>query len=671
MNATQTILAAATSLVAFGWSSVLTAAPQPGDVVSLFYVTDAGSVDLPGVPPVPKEVGALESKNYRMDDGRVISVAVQRVGSNHVTYAMSSAPNDGVRQQGAVVYASDCERFCGLMERVVDGGQGNSWRPGMKPALDLRGEALTMVVKPTLGLYAPFYISTAGYGIHVEGTWPGEYDMARSDNHHVRFAFEGPRLAFHVFRGKPLDLCKMHASVVGMPVLPPRWVFTPWRWRDDHTQREAFWDGTPYSGHFNAEIVEDVLMMEAFGIPCGVYWVDRPWAKGEVGYEDFEFDRERLPNPAEMIQWLTQRDMRFLLWIAPWTLGDMNKVGEEKGYFLKSTRNEQKDHRRLIDFTNPDAVAWWQRHLKKVIDVGVAGFKLDRSEEIVPNSYEQKTHSGMTTREMHNAYPVMYAKATRDALQRERGDDFVIMPRAGYTGSQQYAIFWGGDTSGTPWGLRSAIIAVQRAATMGFVVWGADTGGYHHGYNRDTMARWLAFSAFCPLMEVGPTRNKGLWNCPWEPSYDAELIAIWTLYAQVHDRIGDYIYEYARRAHETGQPIVRPLWVQFPDDPQAPAMWDEYMLGDDILVCPIWGYESRIRRVYLPAGRWRDAWEPDKVHTGPAHLDVQCPLHKIPVFVREGASVKLGDLEGTYKAALERANAKPNMGELLQKAGMK
>jgi alpha-glucosidase (family GH31 glycosyl hydrolase) len=205
---------------------------------------------------------------------------------------------------------------------------------------------------------------------------------------------------------------------------------------------------------------------------------------------------------------------------------------------------------------------------------------------------------------------------------------------------------------------------------MGFNVWGSDTGGYHQGFNRETTARWLAFSAFCPLMEVGPTGNRGLWNAPWDPGYDGQLIAIWSLYAQVHDRLGDYLYECAKHATATGEPIVRPLTVQYPYDFDARRWWDEYLLGEDILVCPVWKSDVRSREVYLPEGEWIDAWRPASTFEGPQNLTMDCPLHKIPVFVRKGSGVDLGDLNETYTEALERAEKKPNMADLLKKAGL-
>ena len=123
------------------------------------------------------------------------------------------------------------------------------------------------------------------------------------------------------------------------------------------------------------------------------------------------------------------------------------------------------------------------------------------------------------------------------------------MPRGAYTGSSRYAAFWGGDIGGTQEGLRASIIAVQRAAVMGYPYWGSDTCGYNQQLmEQEVCARWLAFSAFTPIMEVGPTRNLGFWNLPREPSYDEVLIATWRLYARLHQRLVDYAYRHVKEA---------------------------------------------------------------------------------------------------------------------------
>ncbi len=635
---------------------------------ALFFETSAGRQTLTGPPlSITREKNRFEAE-YATTDGRRASVAIAPGGKETVSLSFSVTPLEGVGKLGAVFLAPPEERYYGLMERVVDGAQEFSWRDGIEEALDIRGRKVSMLVKPTLGIYTPFHFSSAGYGVSVKGTWPGEYDMAARESDRVTFAFAGPSLELDMIPGPTaLDVVSKHALLTGPAIVPPRWTFSHWRWRDNHTQKETFYEGTPNRSPYNSMVVEDVLMMKALDIPFGVYWVDRPWAAGPMGYSDFEWDRIRFPDPEGMIAWLSKHDVRFLLWIAPWIMGDMVREAHESGFLLPTTpgpaARETKEPA-LIDLTNPAAVRWWGDHIEKVAKMGTAGFKLDRCDEIVPFDPAIVLHDGRTAAEAHNDYPRLYVKAVHDVMKRLRGDDFVLMPRAAYRGSQKYGVFWGGDIRAGEWGLRAALIALQRSSMIGFPLWGSDTGGYWgREFSRENLARWLAFSAFCPIMETGPTHDRAPWDMPAEPGYDAELIAIWRLYATIHTRLIDYTHRLAREASERGMPIVRPLFLVYPDSADAYESWDEYLYGEEILVGVIWQNNQSNFDMFLPAGEWKDAWT-GEVQSGPKRLGLDCPLYKIPIFVKAASSIDLGDLEELYRRSLELAAEPPDLDAL-------
>jgi alpha-D-xyloside xylohydrolase len=340
----------------------------------------------------------------------------------------------------------------------------------------------------------------------------------------------------------------------------------------------------------------------------------------------------------------------------------MEQEAQAKGYTLAGQRRQPNNYP-LADFTNPQAKAYWQNGVAKLLKLGVAGFKLDRSEEGIPESGSYKVFDGRSIRENRNAYPPMYLKAAYDITKKYRGDDFVLMPRAAYTGSAPYGVFWGGDIGGTQEGLRASIIAVQRSAVMGYPNWGSDTCGYNEQLmEQEVCGRWLAFSCFTPIMEVGPTRNQGFWNIPRSPSYDAELIAIWRLYARLHQRLIDYSYNCAQVAHNTGMPIVRPLFIVNSQAPQAWSNWWTYQYGPDLLVSPIWEKNKRTQEVYLPAGeQWQDAWRPDNVYEGGQTITVDAELHQIPLFIRVGSNIQVGDLNKEYEEAKAVAQKKPDL----------
>jgi alpha-glucosidase (family GH31 glycosyl hydrolase) len=649
--------------------SKTTAGHNPPALDGMFYETAHGRVPLPFTLTAALITRGRLENTVKMPDGRVVKISLARDGLNNFLVKLTAQPNSDITKWGLAVDSQKDEYYTGLMERVIDGPQQASWAPGLKEAMDLRGQKVDMIVKPTTSIYAPFYISSRGYGVFVKGTWPGFFDFAAADPDKVKIEFEGPTFELKVYTAaSPAALVRAHAMDAGPPFLPPKWAYGPWRWRDEHTQRDKYYDGTPVTGPFNSEAMEDIMMMKAFGIPNSVYWIDRPWGPGaQWGYDDFKIDYKRLPNFEDMVKWLSENDTHTLMWIAAFYQGDMEKEALAKGYTLAGQqRPPNGNNYPMVDLTNPKAKAYWQSGIEKLLKMGVAAFKLDRGEEDMPDSGSYELFDGRSIRENRNAYVAMYVKAVYDIAKKYRGNDFLAMPRGAYTGSSAYGVFWGGDIGGVQEGLRESIIAVQRAAVMGYPNWGSDTCGYTRSLmEQEVCGRWLAFSAFTPIMEVGPTRNVGFWNLPREPAYDAELIAIWRLYARLHDRLKDYTYRQATVAHQTGMPIVRPLFLMDPKSKESWSNWQTYLYGPDILVSPVWEKNKRSQEVYLPAGhQWRDAWKPKKIYKGGQTITVSAELHQLPIFIRVGSTVTLGNLNDEYKESKAISEKRPDLKKL-------
>jgi hypothetical protein len=224
----------------------------------LFFETASGRVAV----PISNTIISTKSRPIEVETaGHRISVTIETVGRSF-NLLLRAQPDSDITKWGLSIDSIANEYYTGLMERVVDGPQAKSWAPGIQQAMNLRGQKVDMILKPTTSIYAPYYLSSRGYAAFVKGNWPGYFEFAVSDPHRVKIEFEGPSFEMTLYTARtPAELVRTHAMDAGPPFMPPKWLFTPWRWRDEHTQRATYYDGTPVTGPFNSEIMEDVLMM--------------------------------------------------------------------------------------------------------------------------------------------------------------------------------------------------------------------------------------------------------------------------------------------------------------------------------------------------------------------------------------------------------------------------
>jgi alpha-glucosidase (family GH31 glycosyl hydrolase) len=297
-----------------------------------------------------------------------------------------------------------------------------------------------------------------------------------------------------------------------------------------------------------------------------------------------------------------------------------------------------------IDFSDPGAVRWWQRRVREMLDLGAAGFMQDFGEQALAGMHFDNGQTGAT---MHNRLPVLAHRATREAVRRfERrhpGRKIFFYTRAGYTGTPGSAAYEGANFAGdstTDWS-RSAGLASLATDMLNRGIGGAygfitDIGGYFDVFSgpttKELFLRWAEWAALSPTFRLHGSVAAGT-HTPW--SYDAETVAIYKRLSHLHLRARPLILRLWRRAHRTGMPIARPLWLAFPGDPRAADQDQQWMLGPRVLVAPVVEQGALGREVYFPRGCWRSPETGLRVR-GPRAAEVAAPLDRLPYFFRCG-----------------------------------
>ncbi len=503
-------------------------------------------------------------------------------------------------------------------------GFGEPWNG----SLNQRGKRIRMWVEegtPDKCNFVPFYLSTGGYGLLCNTPNDGFFDVGLRDENLIHAEFAVSELEFAVFVEETFsEMLRHFCEMTGYPPRPPLWSFLPWKWRDEYKSQDA--------------VYEDARKMRELDIPCGSILIDNPWQ--QYGRNSFEFDKKRFPDARKMVDDLHAMGYKVLVWSSPFTEKAVPnyKAGLDNNYYIRRGNGDLYDFSDAswIDFTNPNAVDWWKGEIKKIVDFGVDGFKLDRGQSI---DVDTVYHDGSTGVRMHNDYARLFVKTYFDLMQSLKGSDFTLLPRGGCLGSHVYSMAkWPGDLSpdfNERSGLPAAVMNTISAGLSGFAYYGSDVGGFEAGGpSKNCFIRWYQFGAFSPIMEVG---GKGTHE-PWK--FDEETVKICRYYATLRTELQPYFDHLAQQASETGAPLVRPLAWEFPKDQDACIQDYEYLLGRSFLVAPM-VEDATARDIYLPEGNWVDYWTSDIIN-GPARLEgYPAPLDRLPLFIRAGAIIPM------------------------------
>ena len=571
---------------------------------------------------------------YRTTDGRLLTHEVpddanfagQRFGPRP-GFQVESGPNDPAR------------RVLGVVETLLLDPEDHFYGSGERfTRLDLVGRTVRIWNRNSYGARSelayknlPFVVGSRGYGIFVDVPTAVTFHLGSASNRAYTVEAAGEELDYYLIAGTPKEIVSAYTELTGRPAVPPEWAF-------------GLWASTCFVQFTTASVLEIARRLRAEGIPCDVFHLDSFWQRALM-WCDFEWDSARIPDPKHLLAELHREGFHNCLWINPYVSlqSALYREGATHGYFLRRPDGtvyhpvvwSQRTERgmglcAIVDFTNPAAAAWYRGKLEAQLAIGADSFKPDFAEEIPDDAVFA---NGLTGAEMHNPYPLLYQKEVFDAT-RAHASHVVEWSCSAAPGVQRYPGHWSGDPECTFLDLANTLRGGLAAAMSGLAYWSHDIGGFWGDPSPDLFVRWAQAGFLSGLSRYhGATARE-----PWR--FGDEALRIFRLYARLRSRLVPYLVAYGWQASKDGVPLMRPMVMEFPDDPAGYAFDLQYCLGRELLVSPVVRADGWVT-TYLPRGRWTDWWS-GALHEGPTTLQRRVPLHELPLYVRDDSLVVLG-----------------------------
>ena len=474
----------------------------------------------------------------------------------------------------------------------------------------------------------PFYLSNRKYGLFVDNPGKVSFEVGSEKVSRVQFSVPGEEMSYSVVGGENLKaILNTYTDLTGKAPLVPDWSY-------------GLWLSTSFTTDYDEKtVLEFVDGMAERNIPLSVFHFDCRWMK-ELEWCNFDWDKSKFPDPEGLLKQLHDRGLKVCVWINSY-IGQKSPLFEEgakNGYFIKNEDgsvwqwDKWQAGMAIVDFTNPEATKWYQGYLKKLVAMGVDCFKTDFGERIPTEGV--KYYDGSDPELMHNYYTYLYNKAVYDVLVETKGaDEAILFARSATVGGQQFPVHWGGDCSSNYPSMAESLRAGLSFGMSGFGYWSHDIAGFEDQASPDLYKRWTQFGL---LSSHSRYHGSTAYKVPW--LYGDEAVDVAREFTELKLQLKPYLLKMAQETHETGVPMMRAMVLEFPDDPTCEDIDTQYMLGDDLLVAPVFR-EDGVARFYVPDDGTGQAWtniitdtayEPGKWYTE------QYDYHTLPVLARPG-----------------------------------
>ena len=479
----------------------------------------------------------------------------------------------------------------------------------------------------------PFYMTNRGYGVFVDSTDNVSFEVASEKVEYVGFSVPGESLSYYFIYGPtPREILKQYTALTGRPALVPAWSF-------------GLWLSTSFTTDYDEKTASTFIdRMKEYDIPLSVFHFDCFWMKA-FHWCDFEWDKACFPDVEGMLKRYHERGLKICAWINPYIAQGTSffKEGVRKGYLLQRIDGKgvwQTDHWQagmgLVDFTNPEAVKWYQDKLREILKSGVDCFKTDFGERIPT---KVRYYDGSDPAAMHNYYTYLYNKAVFELLKEEMGEqEAVVFARSATAGWQKFPVHWGGDCSAVSPSMAETIRGGLSLAMSGFAFWSHDISGFENTATPDLYKRWAAFGL---LSTHSRLHGSSSYRVPW--LFDEEACRVVSFFTKLKCRLMPYLYDKAIEAHEEGSPVMRPMVFEFTQDPGAAYLDTQYMLGESLMAAPVLNPDGECE-FYLPKGVWTHLLS-GKILDGGTWNKETHDYFSLPLYVRPGTLLAYGAVD--------------------------